>query len=137
MKLFRLFKFLNRCKFKIGDRVICVNDSPLPGQEPNSIPPLIYKKEYIVENLSKCKCGSWSVDVGLRVVQGLKKSGYTTCECKDYIPGKGIHWCHIIRFEKTKSEPAQEEKEAEFKKISFTEKLTVKILEEEYEIGQN
>ena len=78
---------------KIGDTVICIDDRPWgKGKAPD----VIFKKEYKVLDIIKCKCGCISYDVGLK--KDSSNSNFTKCRCLEYLPGQTIHWAQSTRF---------------------------------------
>ena len=81
--------------FKIGDRIICVNNSIINSQNVH-LPPLTLHKEYIVSGVAYCRiCGSQVVNVGLFTIRH-----YYRCVCSAIDEANGIHWCASKRFVK-------------------------------------
>ncbi len=89
--------------FKIGDKVICIDDRGGDG-----IPPVIYKKVYTILDIAYCnKCGSRAIDVGFKSY----RDGYTRCDedrCGTFV-GKGIHWAGDFRFAPYQSQSKKNE----------------------------
>lgn len=80
-------------KFKLGDKIKCVNDSPLSG---NTVgPDLVIGEEYPVRNICIDKQGNQHIDVGLLSELNYVKSWDTGEELPQ---GDVIHWCHPSRF---------------------------------------
>ena len=81
--------------FKVGDRVVCVDNSDWEGFGKH--PKLLLNREYIVYGINRCgSCGVQILDVGLLVF-----SNWETCNCG--IREKktdNIHWCGSWRFRK-------------------------------------
>lgn len=85
---------MNR-KFEIGDRIICNNIDPLPGNK--IAPPLELKKDYAIIGETFDKEGNQHLDVGLTSTVAF----VTSYETKEDLPdGDKIWWCHPSRFEK-------------------------------------
>lgn len=85
--------------FKVGDRVLCIDDSEHTS---NGIQSTLKKgREYIVYGLGICKCGIL-LDIGITcIVKAINiKCGW----CKDTRPDDGIHYAHSRRFVKVKPE---------------------------------
>lgn len=82
-------------KFKVGDRVRCINNRNLNSINADN-PKLVLGREYIVYQIHVCsKCGLLSLDVGLH------NDGDTiVCDCLDKFNPQGIHYCNSSRFEK-------------------------------------
>jgi hypothetical protein len=89
---------MNMENFKVGDRVVCVDNSQ--GITKGYYPRLILNREYIVQGTKKClKCGIQDLDVGLFAERD--SSNISVCRCGDneFRPD-GIHWCGSWRFRK-------------------------------------
>lgn len=115
-------------KFKIGDVVICIKAGHLSLIDKNKCPPLREGNEYIIQNVYQCPiCKEWSVDVG------LAGTANTICFCKEYIPGKGIHWCSEKRF--ALKEPLKAETEEKIKEESMSE--TMELFFQDLKISLN
>lgn len=102
-------KKFTKPKFKIGDKVICINDGLIRNQKPediNTIPSLIYKKKvYKVLDITQCKiCYSYAIDVGLI----NHNDGFTQCLDHYGFNGRKTHWASEERFELYKSNPDDE-----------------------------
>lgn len=84
---------------KIGDRVLCINDSG-HNQRPIIIKSSLKKgREYIVYGIFKCLCGSISYDVGIvsHVYSSVCKS------CSGSFEANGVWRCHSSRFVKAET----------------------------------
>jgi hypothetical protein len=81
--------------FKVGDRVVCVDNSDWSGM--NDCPKLVLNREYIVYGIKRCGgCGCQDLDVGL-----FAFANWATCNCG--IREKktdSTHWCGSWRFRK-------------------------------------
>jgi reverse gyrase len=81
--------------FKVGDRVVCVDNSDWRGA--GEQPKLVLNREYIVYGIKKCGgCGCQDLDVGLST-----DGNWENCKCG--IREKktdNIHWCGSFRFRK-------------------------------------
>lgn len=84
--------------WKIGGTVICINNGLLPHQqqrEVGKLPALRLNGKYVVNNITQCKCGSISLDVGLI---NSAPGGCIRCVCGELHPSSDIHWCNEARF---------------------------------------
>lgn len=85
--------------FNIGDRVKCINNSPINNDHIHLIPRLKLNGEYIINNIMSCKCNSLFLDVGL--IANANASIYTKCcYCSYIFIDNRIHWCASKRFVK-------------------------------------
>ncbi|HEY0979898.1 MAG TPA: hypothetical protein VGE18_00610 [Candidatus Paceibacterota bacterium] len=84
---------IRRKKFTIDQEVVCVNASPLPGNEIG--PPLKEGKKYPVHNIVLDSEGNQHLDVGLKSTYNYISSYETEEELPN---GNKIHWCHPTRF---------------------------------------
>ena len=82
-------------KFKIGDRVKCINTSP-QGFGFNA-PPLVLGREYIIYRIQFCStCGTEKLDVGL-----ISRNGEPSyCNCLTMIENSNSYYASAHRFEK-------------------------------------
>lgn len=77
---------------KTGDKIKCVNNSPLEG---NNIAPPLIGKEYTVKEVILDSKGNSHLDVGLK----SRYNFITSFETKEELPrGNYVHWCHPSRF---------------------------------------
>jgi len=81
--------------FETGQVVTCINDQPLVGNEIG--PPVEKGKDYVIQEILKCSCGSEHIDVGIK-----STINYIEChECAENLPRAAvgeIWWCHPTRF---------------------------------------
>lgn len=80
-------------KFEIGQRIECVNSTPLRG---NDVAPAVkVGKTYYIANIVEDSKGNQHLDVGLPSSVNYVRS----FETKEELPkGNIIHWCHPSRF---------------------------------------
>jgi len=78
---------------KPGDKVIAINNKPLPGND--VAPPLVVDREYAIKEVILDSAGNPHLDVGLKSRLSYVSS-YETKEPLDR--GDTIHWCHPSRF---------------------------------------
>lgn len=110
-------------KFKIGDKVRCINDI---GHA------IVFGKEYVIKDVQITCCNSIVYDVGLVTT----KSEYTQCLfCREWIPGRNIHWACESRFakkqysrEEIESEIEEAVEKEEFDRASELKKELEKVL---------
>jgi hypothetical protein len=81
--------------FKVGDRVVCVDNSDWRGY--GKQPKLVLNREYIVYGVEFCTvCGQQTIDVGL-----LSGASFGRCKCGNVSKHiDNIHWCGSWRFKK-------------------------------------
>jgi hypothetical protein len=85
--------------FKVGDRVVCINNSLLSGGSTlRNQPKLIKGREYIIYDIMPCDCGSLKLDVGLASNNEIFTCN--SCGIDNIINGNEIHWCASERFRK-------------------------------------
>jgi hypothetical protein len=103
--------------WKKGDIAICIQQG---GQNPyGNYPAVIKGKEYIVNDIYKCKCGEVSLDVGIYNPSGLP----TKCGCTSYNHHDvSVHWACASRF--IKKDPR-----------SLEERIAEAVEKEEYELA--
>ncbi len=98
-------------EWKQGDIAICVKVGPLAhslSHIPGECPPLRLNGEYIVQDVTSCRCGLQTLDVGI-----ASSSGNWVCtKCGRATTGEPIWWCFSGRFIK-KDMRTEEEKLAE------------------------
>ena len=69
--------------FKVGQRVVCIKS--------HSLKIVVKGNTYPIKGLSKCKCGSWSVDIG--EIISKKKWDYLRCYgCGVLEKNEGTMW---------------------------------------------
>ena len=114
-----LFKKNHGPKFKVGERIKCIDDRE------HSV---VFAKVYVVINVLQIPCcGDYCYDVGL-VSRG---NGHTRCGgCSADIPGHRIHWAAEFRFAPNAGEDvAVEEKEEEKDTSAAQESLLEQVKE--------
>lgn len=110
---------MSKPKFKVGDKVICIDDLN------KKYTLLKFRQEYTIDYVYVCNCGSPSYDIGLMSLAPPNRTVIVECECGKDIPGKNIDWCKESRFEKPTSTSVENE-ESEFIQMEFTVKELVK-----------
>lgn len=76
---------------KINDTLICINASPLKGND--VAPPLVGGNDYPLKEVHVCSCGKEHFNVGLPM-----EYNFVRCfDCQEELP-KSNHWCHPSRF---------------------------------------
>lgn len=114
----------------IGDIVTCIDDRKVLKLKLIS-PPLVYKQDYKVLDIFKCKCdglAGYSYHVGL-YIPVKHQQNFTMCHlCNTVIPGRGFHWACATHF----TLKQRYFYESEFQKKDATGKIIVtkKILTE-------
>lgn len=107
--------------FKIGQMVICVNNTRLHPQSVvlgRNAPPLKLNGKYVVQGIKECDCGAVSLDVGL-----ITQTGRIVChKCSNTTTGD-VWWCSSLRFSPEKTE---EETKTEYKVVEIDKSLKEK-----------
>jgi|GEM_PF-5748063 hypothetical protein len=103
-----------------GDTAICIDNSPVNGADGN---PLRKGSEYMIQAITKCKCGGTFFNVGISSSSFFTKTG-TTFTCCGEETSDGIWWFAARRFTKKKTLQATEFKEVSYSKVIETEKQT-------------
>jgi len=80
---------------KIGDTVICVNNSDLRVNLKGNPPALVLYEKYKIKGMNFCDCGRVSYDVGLPSIGSV---GTVCVRCNHMLPNNDIHWCASERF---------------------------------------
>jgi hypothetical protein len=95
MEIFNLFKKKEiKPKFKIGDLIICVDDTGLGNCNDIIDIPLIYKRVYQVKDIQRIK-DYFVIEFGSRFINENK---FTHDGDGNNIPGRGIRWFSETRF---------------------------------------
>lgn len=90
---------------KIGDRVVCIDDSNTGYEKP-----LIKGREYIIYNIKKCNvCGIVNYDIGH--ISSLD----VDCSCFNVISNAGCGWF----FKSTRFRKVEEKKEVNYVKLEI------------------
>lgn len=98
-----------------GDTIICIETSVIKG-----ITRCKKGNKYIANNLYNCvKCGASGVDIGVSTTD--YPEGYTTCNCEELMPMKGVWWIPSKFF---------------IKSDDIKKQIEIAIQEENYELAE-